>query len=34
MIDFHISHEVATLGLSLYIWGMGRISTSGIGISP
>ncbi|KAI3582911.1 MFS transporter [Fusarium oxysporum f. sp. albedinis] len=23
MIDFHISHEVATLGLSLYIWGMG-----------
>ncbi|KAK2130661.1 MFS transporter [Fusarium oxysporum II5] len=23
MIEFHTSHELATLGLSLYIWGMG-----------
>ncbi|KAK2692946.1 hypothetical protein QWA68_007127 [Fusarium oxysporum] len=34
MIEFHTSHELATLGLSFYIWGMGKISTSGIGISP
>ncbi|KAL7769932.1 hypothetical protein ACKLNR_001316 [Fusarium oxysporum f. sp. zingiberi] len=23
MVEFHTSHELATLGLSFYIWGMG-----------
>lgn len=29
--EFHISHEVSTLGISLYIWGMG---TGGMFLSP
>ncbi|EGW30400.1 multidrug resistance protein 10 [Spathaspora passalidarum NRRL Y-27907] len=31
MKHFHISHEVSTLGISLYIWGLG---TGGIFLSP
>ncbi|KAJ5553161.1 hypothetical protein N7494_002539 [Penicillium frequentans] len=27
MSEFHCSQEIATLGLSLYIWGMGKLST-------
>lgn len=31
MEEFHVSHEVSTLGISLYIWGMG---TGGMFLSP
>lgn len=33
MREFHHSQEIATLGLSLFIWGMGEASTKAISVS-